>query len=168
MLSPLPLASQSSEPLFIRIHVTGLRPLGATPTRSSPSTFLRVTAVGKPRIPAFPQNPPLLGLRDTPASRGDSPIVEGSTNLINLYESRNSYEGHLRTGRTLNLVIGFSPFNSFSCINTSVHSYQRICANRFQIFIHVYNLGIFILYTKVRNIVSCINSSEAYAYLVLQ
>ena len=71
----------------------------APPTRGDPSpqlplhSFLRVTAVGKPPHPGSPSNPPLLGLRDTPTSRGISPIVEGSTTLINLYETRNSYEG---------------------------------------------------------------------------
>jgi len=40
MSSPPPLASQPSGPLFIGIHITGLSPLGATPTHSSPFTFL--------------------------------------------------------------------------------------------------------------------------------
>jgi len=34
-----------------------------------------------------------LGLRDIPASQGISQIGEVSTTLINLYETRNSYEG---------------------------------------------------------------------------
>ena len=67
----------------------------APPTQGNPSPqlplhcFLWVIAVGKPPHPEFlPPDTPLLGLHNTPASRGVSTVEKTSTTLINLMKTK--------------------------------------------------------------------------------
>jgi len=65
-------------------------PTWGDPYPQLPLHFSPGHCYGETPHPSFSSNPPLLGLRDIPASRGISQIGEGSTTLINLYENQNS------------------------------------------------------------------------------
>jgi hypothetical protein len=90
---------------FIGIHVTGLHPLGVTPTHSSPITALSGSSLwGNPRIPA-PPNPASLGSSRHTRIPRRPPAEEAPTTLINLYETRNSREGHLNYVGNTELIV---------------------------------------------------------------
>jgi hypothetical protein len=82
VLSPLPLASQPSGPLFIGIHITGLHPLGVTPAHSS--SFIEISGSllwGNPPHPGPSRQTPLGSPRYTRIPR-QLPVEETSTTLM--------------------------------------------------------------------------------------
>jgi len=71
-----------------------------TPAHSSPLIVLSGSLLwGNPHILTSPQDTPLLGLYNTPASRGDSTVEKASITLINLYEKQSSFTTALRGTR---------------------------------------------------------------------
>jgi len=80
---------------FIGTRIIGLRPLRVTPTRSSPSPFSPGHRCGETPASWLSLETRLSWVYTRIPRR--PPAEEASTTLINLYETRNSREGHQET-----------------------------------------------------------------------